>query len=515
MSKFVSLSGKPGMNALNTDFTRPGAGLEQAGVTLQNIHDKWAALYEDRGNKGGGSKQLWGNLTRWTTANGAKFAARYPEQAALFNKSVETGQLQAGLKPETLMAAMDWGIRENDRSQQHKSNFLDSTWGKLLGKALQIGVAFIPGVGQIAAMGIGAALGAAQAAAQTRTDGWDIAMGGATGAMAAAGGEALQGSITTAGGVGPWAGGIADKAGNFVQHPIQSFTDAGRSALGMGPSAAQAGQAAAGFSPNVPAATGDLWNAGGAGFSAAANWAPVASAGTSIADAVVRAGRDALPFIAAAGAAGAAGGGPPSTIANDAGAQERERQRIAAEGSNAVDTAFGDQTDFYKQLRKDIYGNQVRDLNKQYGDQSRELLFELSRRGHLGGSPELDATSEMSKLRSKAVLEAGSLADGAVRNAQGNDLSLKAQAKRDIIGGVNSTQAVGNALSQSRLQAQQASDAAKGQNVGDLLMGSTYLYNQRRQAKDVANAGAAYQAYRGGGSGVGAATTGGGSIKGV
>ena len=143
------------------------------------------------------------------------------------------------------------------------------------------------------------------------------------------------------------------------------------------------------------------------------------------------------------------------------------------------------------------------------------MLFELSRRGHLGGSPELDATSEMSKLRSKAVLEAGSLADGAVRNAQGNDLSLKAQAKRDIIGGVNSTQAVGNALSQSRLQGQQAADAAKGQNVGDLLMGSTYLYNQRRQAKDVANAGAAYQAYRGGGSGVGAATTGGGSIKGV
>jgi putative ABC transport system permease protein len=58
---------------------------------------------------------------------------------------------------------------------------------------------------------------------------------------------------------------------------------------------------------------------------------------------------------------------------------------------------------------------------------------ELSRRGHLGGSQELDATSEMSKLRSKAVLEAGTIADGAVRNATANDLSLKAQAKRDII----------------------------------------------------------------------------------
>ncbi len=224
MSKFVSMSNKPGMNALNTDFTQPGAGLQQAGVTLQNLNAKWNALYKDRANKKGGSKQLYENLTRWTTTpNAQKFAKSQPQQAALFNKSVQTGVLQPGLKPETLMAAMDWGVRENDRSQQHKSNFLDSVWGKLLSKLVQVGVGFIPGVGVPLATVMGGAIGAATAAAQTRPSGMGIALGGASGALAGYGGAKLNEGIDAAGGFGNYTKGLVDKAGNFIQHPINSL----------------------------------------------------------------------------------------------------------------------------------------------------------------------------------------------------------------------------------------------------------------------------------------------------
>lgn len=202
MSKFVSMSDKPGMNAMNTDFTKPGEGVKQAGVTLQNLNAKWGKLYKDRANKGGGSKQLWENLARWTqTPNAQQFVRRYPQQAALFNKSIQTGVIQEGLTPQTLMAALDWGVRENDRSQQHKSNFLDSVWGQLLGKLVQFGVGFIPGIGTAASMALGAGLGAAQAAAMTRPSGMSIAVGAASGAATAYGGVKLNEAGAAAGGV--------------------------------------------------------------------------------------------------------------------------------------------------------------------------------------------------------------------------------------------------------------------------------------------------------------------------
>ena len=102
MAKFVSKSSKPGMNALNTDFTQPRAGLRQAGITLNNIQAKWNKLYKARADEKGGSKEFWDNLTRWsTTPNAQHFVQANPEQAALFNKSIATGKLQKGLTAQT------------------------------------------------------------------------------------------------------------------------------------------------------------------------------------------------------------------------------------------------------------------------------------------------------------------------------------------------------------------------------------------------------------------------------
>ena len=98
MSKFVPLSDKPGMNALNTDFTRPGAGLEQAQITLDNLNAKWAKLYKNRENKAGGSKQLYENLARWTeTKNAQHFVKTQPQQAApVTNAAVNSSAICMG-----------------------------------------------------------------------------------------------------------------------------------------------------------------------------------------------------------------------------------------------------------------------------------------------------------------------------------------------------------------------------------------------------------------------------------
>ena len=272
MSKFKPLSKKEGMNALNTDFTQPGAGLQQAGVTLQNLNDKWGALYEDRNSKAGGSKQLWDNLSRWTTTKNAQhFAQTQPEQAALFNKSIQTGVIQPGLSTQTLSAALDWGVRENDRSQQHKENFLDTTFGMILGKLAQIGVGFIPGVGVPLAMTLAGGLGAAQAAAQTRPSAGSMALGGVSGALSGYSGAHMAAGINAAGGVGPYVSNIGASIKNGVSNLFGGGGFSNPAGLGLSGANLGLNFASGGFSaaPVAGYGIGSGLTAGGLGLTGA------------------------------------------------------------------------------------------------------------------------------------------------------------------------------------------------------------------------------------------------------
>lgn len=127
-----------GLNAKNVDFTAPGMGLALGGVTDRNLYAKYDKLRSVRDEKAGGSKQLWGNLSRWTTTPQGKNLD--PKQAQLFNQYIATGKKPAGLKDQTAAAAMDWGLREAGRFQQHKPVSLLS---KIAGPLLTIGAGFI------------------------------------------------------------------------------------------------------------------------------------------------------------------------------------------------------------------------------------------------------------------------------------------------------------------------------------------------------------------------------------
>ena len=201
------------LNAKNVDFTQPGAGLLLGGVTERNLYAKYDKLRGVKDEKAGGSKQLWDNLSRWTTTK--QGANLDPTQAKLFNQYIKTGKKPDGLSDATTMAAMDWGLREAGRFQQHKPVSLLS---KIAGPLLTIGAGFIPVVGPYAAAAAGGYFGQKNG-------------GGVLGGLLGAAGGYLGGqSIANAGGFS----GIADK----VRTGFQGLTGAGGgfsnpSALGL------------------------------------------------------------------------------------------------------------------------------------------------------------------------------------------------------------------------------------------------------------------------------------------
>lgn len=187
------------LNAKNIPFTEPGAGLALGGVTSRNLYAKYDKLRGVRDEKAGGSKQLWDNLSRWTsTKQGTNLD---PQQAQLFNEYIKTGVKPAGLTDQTASAAMDWGLREAGRFQQHKPI---SLLEKIAGPVLTIAASAIPVIGPYAGAAVGGYMG-------SRNGGGILGAG-----LGAIGGYMGGNAIANAGGVSGIASNIKNGVGNLL-----------------------------------------------------------------------------------------------------------------------------------------------------------------------------------------------------------------------------------------------------------------------------------------------------------
>lgn len=149
-------------NAKNMPFDQPGVGAENAGVNLDNLETRFGKLYQNRDNKAGGSRQAWEELTEWASPEKIREREGDPNdlQWRLVNDALRTGKLDPRLNKNTLLRGVDFAIRENSRSQQHKKSFLDTWLGKALTLGGQAALSFVPGVGPLLSAGLGGITGA-------------------------------------------------------------------------------------------------------------------------------------------------------------------------------------------------------------------------------------------------------------------------------------------------------------------------------------------------------------------
>lgn len=330
-----------GVNTMNIAFDQPGAGTAGFGVNSRNIAKKMAKLYEHRNDEDGGSKQIWEKMVQ----NTDKSLARSPKSAVskAFKSYLTTGKLPKEISPHFLkysMESLDVGLRETGRSAQHKSNFLDSTFGQILHAIGTIALGFVPVVGPYLA----AAAGGINAASRTRPSGLSIAGGVVGGYAGGSTGANLASGISAAGGVGPYLSNAADAAGNFIQHPINSIAGAASNFLDPPLTSVTytPGAGAAGFGPGmaVSGATGVagpvLSGAAGRGAAAAGGAAStagqIATAGGKVAK-VVNAG---LGIAAAAGLTAAVGGSKVRENSSKAGSQTTRTAPRSAEAKKVL-----------------------------------------------------------------------------------------------------------------------------------------------------------------------------------
>lgn len=210
-------------DTMHIAFDQPGAGLSGYGIDEENLAYNFNRLYQHRNEKAGGSKQVWAAVVK----NSQRSIARSPNSKAAkeFQTFVKTGKLPATMSRSFLQAAtthFDYGLREVGRSVQHKSNFLDSTFGKILHAIGTVALGAIPIVGPALAV----AAGGLNAAARTRPSGLSIGLGALEGYSGGQLGAGIAKGVAAAGGVGNYLSSGFDAVGHAIAHPVQTAAGA-------------------------------------------------------------------------------------------------------------------------------------------------------------------------------------------------------------------------------------------------------------------------------------------------
>ena len=229
--------GNPNLNAKNLPYSEAGSGNAWVGITADNVFASIDKIRGKQTEKAGGSKEAWGNLSRWSVTNTGPRADR--EQLRMFDEYIKTGKRDPGLTTDTALRATDWTFRDAAQGQQNKKNFLDSTFGKVLTIAAQIGATIVTG-NPAAAMAIGAASGGLKAqgggwmgAAFGVAQGYGVA--GATSWVANGGLTALTAPANGAGVAATGSSSVGAKVANVANNVVSGVrTGLTNTAAGVG-----------------------------------------------------------------------------------------------------------------------------------------------------------------------------------------------------------------------------------------------------------------------------------------
>ena len=170
----------------------------------------------------------------------------------------------------------------------------------------------------------------------------------------------------------------------------------------------------------------------------------------------------------------------------------------------AADTQFDPSKQM--QARKDLYGKfasdakalQLGDLTKERDIASRDVSFDLARRGLSGGSRDIDSSREINDAFQKGVLTSETNAQGIANSAEQNDEKTRVNLIQGIRGGMNEADAIGAALNGMSNNAAQAANDARSQNIGGFF---DVIRNQAQQQQDANAYQKAFDKYRAGGGG--------------
>ena len=115
----------------------------------------------------------------------------------------------------------------------------------------------------------------------------------------------------------------------------------------------------------------------------------------------------------------ASGGGATERIAKDQAAEEKARQGRITLGKDRIQQTFSKFDEpFFNQVRQASLDLNVPDIGRQYKDARENLAFTLARGGMLNSTLAAGRSANLVEERTRALAQADSLAEGAVRRAR-------------------------------------------------------------------------------------------------
>lgn len=173
--------------------------------------------------------------------------------------------------------------------------------------------------------------------------------------------------------------------------------------------------------------------------------------------------------------------------AGDARRMEEDRQSRIAAATDSINSIFntGNRDSLYADQRGAVYDLNSQDVNRQAAEAERANRFGLARSGLLGGSADIDSTSDINRRTNEGLIRAGGIADQASADLRSSDEQTRANLISLAQSGIDTGTASQMALQGLKANAATAAGARGGATVGGLFndMAQAYLYNQQQQGR--------------------------------
>ena len=177
-------------------------------------------------------------------------------------------------------------------------------------------------------------------------------------------------------------------------------------------------------------------------------------------------------------------GGGSNKAAKEAAAQEERRQAEIKASQARLEGIFSSPE--RNQQIEDFIASQrgllQSDLNREKGDQDRQLKFSLARSGLSGGSTDIDQNQELSELYLRGVAEAERRAQNSGAELRSQDQQSKQQLFSQVLGGADMTTASQNAAQMMRTNASLAGQDATFGAFDSLFKDFSGIHKNSREA---------------------------------
>ena len=186
------------------------------------------------------------------------------------------------------------------------------------------------------------------------------------------------------------------------------------------------------------------------------------------------------------GGGGDGGRGQIEEANREAEEEEIKRQARVNEAQKAIREIFGDPGNQvrYQGIGDNIFNTRRAELEDQRAEANLAAKFALARSGGLGGSQQASAIDDLNRRENSAIITSANQAQSARDQALSADANLQDTLLRRAAAGEDQSALIDDATRMQRINAADANNRFRDQQLGDIFSGAESLFRAGRSSFD-------------------------------